>query len=73
MTKPISTSQILREMAEDYLHLAQDADGNVDALRKRNYKWLVKFAETMPVPTDYPNSTAFASAWEKWSAKRAKS
>ena len=26
--RSLPTSQILREMAEDYLHLAADADGN---------------------------------------------
>jgi hypothetical protein len=39
--RSLPTSQILREMAEDYLHLAADADGRIDGLRKRNYKWLV--------------------------------
>jgi hypothetical protein len=45
--KALATSQILREMAEDYLHLAADADGKVDGMRKRNYKWLVKLAERL--------------------------
>jgi len=43
----LATSQILRELAEDYLHLAADADGKVDGLRKRNYKWLVKLSERL--------------------------
>jgi hypothetical protein len=45
--RSLPTSQILREMAEDYLHLAADADGKVDGLRKRNYKWLVKLSERL--------------------------
>jgi hypothetical protein len=39
-----TAAQTLREIAEDYLHLAQDADGKVDSLRRRRYKWLVKLA-----------------------------
>jgi hypothetical protein len=42
--KRLPTSQILRELAEDYLHLAAAADGRVDGLRKRNYRWLVKLS-----------------------------
>ena len=45
--KSLPTSQILREMAEDYLHLAADADSKVDRLRRRNYKWLVELSERL--------------------------
>ena len=44
------TAQTLREIAEDYLHLAQDADGKVDGLRRRRYEWLVKLAAKSPTP-----------------------
>jgi hypothetical protein len=36
--------ETLREIAADYLHLAQDAEGKVDALRKRRYEQLIKRA-----------------------------
>lgn len=36
--------ETLREIAEDYLHLAQDADGKVDSLRKKRYAQLIKLA-----------------------------
>jgi len=45
--RSLPTSKLLRELAEDYLHLAADADGKVDGLRKRNYKWLVKLSERL--------------------------
>ena len=32
----------LEDIAADYLHLAQDADGQVDALRRKQYRWLMK-------------------------------
>jgi hypothetical protein len=37
----LTPSQTLRELAEDYLHLAQNEEGKVDPLRKRNYAWLL--------------------------------
>jgi hypothetical protein len=36
------TSKMLREIAADYIHLAQDADGNTDSLRRRRYEWLLR-------------------------------
>jgi|HubBroStandDraft_1064217.scaffolds.fasta_scaffold315149_2 hypothetical protein len=45
--RSLPPSQILREMAEEYLHLAAETDGNVDSLRQRNYRWLIKFAEEL--------------------------
>lgn len=50
----LSTSQILREMAEDYLHLAADTDGKVDGLRTRNYRWLVGLSERLEVEEKRP-------------------
>lgn len=41
-----TTRQKFEEIAADYLHLAQDADGKVDALRR--YESLMKLAEKMP-------------------------
>src|SRR6202042_1657226 len=52
--RSLPTSKILREMAEDYLHLAADADGKVDGLRKRNYKWLVKLSERLQTEEKKP-------------------
>jgi hypothetical protein len=43
--KRLSTSQILREIAEDYLNLAKEADGKADYMRTRNYLWLLKLAD----------------------------
>ena len=43
--KRLSTSQILREVAEDYHNLAKDADGKADYMRTRNYLWLLKLAD----------------------------
>jgi hypothetical protein len=44
-TKRPSTSQVLREIAEDYRHLAADTHGKTDDLRTKNYHWLVKLAD----------------------------
>jgi hypothetical protein len=41
----LTTSQIVYEIAEDYLHLAAGTDGKADALRERNYRWLIKLAD----------------------------
>jgi hypothetical protein len=41
-------SDALREIAADYLHLAQDADGKVDSLRKKWYAQLLKLADDLP-------------------------
>jgi hypothetical protein len=37
----------LREIAEDYLHLAADEDGNTDVTRRKNYAWLMKLADRL--------------------------
>jgi hypothetical protein len=39
--------ETLREIAADYLHLAQDADGKVDSLRKKRYAQLLKLADKL--------------------------
>jgi hypothetical protein len=44
-TKRLSTSQVLREIAEDYRHLAADAHGNTGDQRRKNYHWLIKLAD----------------------------
>ena len=44
-TKRLSTSQALREIAEDYRHLAADAQGVTSDLRAKNYQWLIKLAD----------------------------
>jgi hypothetical protein len=44
-TPKLTTSQIVYEIAEDYLHLAASANGEADALRESNYRWLVKLAD----------------------------
>jgi hypothetical protein len=44
-TKRLSTSQVLREIAEDYRHLAADANGNTGDQRTKNYHWLTKLAD----------------------------
>jgi hypothetical protein len=44
-TKRLSTSQVLREIAADYRHLATDAHGNTGDLRTKNYHWLIKLAD----------------------------
>jgi hypothetical protein len=36
-----------RWIANDYLHLAQDADGKVDALRRKHYRWLMKLVKKL--------------------------
>lgn len=41
----LSTSQILREIAEDYHNMAKDGDGKADYMRTRNYLWLLKLAD----------------------------
>jgi hypothetical protein len=44
-TKSVSTSQALREIAEDYRHLAADDQGATDDPRTKNYHWLIKLAD----------------------------
>ena len=44
-TRNLTTSQTLREIADDYRHLAADTNGKTDDLRARNYQWLVKLAD----------------------------
>ena len=39
------TSQVVREIAEDYLQLARNGAGTPDALRESNYRWLIKLAD----------------------------
>ena len=39
------TSQVVREIAEDYLQLARSNGGTPDALRESNYRWLIKLAD----------------------------
>jgi hypothetical protein len=43
--KRLSTSQILREIAEDYHNMAKEGDGKADYMRTRNYLWLLKLAD----------------------------
>jgi hypothetical protein len=40
-----TTSHIVREIAEDYRHLATEAHGKADALRDGNYRWLIRLAD----------------------------
>ena len=39
------TSQVVREIAEDYLQLARSSGGTLDATRESNYRWLIKLAD----------------------------
>ncbi|HXT74827.1 MAG TPA: hypothetical protein VN780_00940 [Candidatus Eisenbacteria bacterium] len=39
------TSQVVREIAEDYLQLARNGGGTPDTLRESNYRWLMKLAD----------------------------
>jgi hypothetical protein len=48
--KLLSTSQILREIAEDYHNMAKEGDGKADYLRTRNYLWLIKLADRIQGP-----------------------
>jgi hypothetical protein len=40
-----TTSQIVLEIAEDYLQLAGNGGATPDALRKSNYRWLIRLAD----------------------------
>lgn len=40
-----SASNVLREIAADYIHLAQDADGKVDKVRQKRHVQLIHLAE----------------------------
>jgi hypothetical protein len=42
-----TTPEIVEEIAADYLHLAQDADGKVDSTRQKRYEWLLKLAKRL--------------------------
>ena len=44
-TRNLTTSQTLREIADDYRHLAADTHGKADDLRARNYQWLLKLVD----------------------------
>jgi hypothetical protein len=65
----------IREIAADYLHLAEDADGKVDRLRRKRHAELLKLAnmvdaiKKMPRSYRFSNPTTFARAWEKWEDK----
>jgi hypothetical protein len=48
-SKRLSTSQILREIAEDYHNMAKEAEGKADYMRTRNYLWLLKLGIPMKV------------------------
>jgi hypothetical protein len=39
------TSQVVREIAEDYMRLARSGGATPDALRESNYRWLIKLAD----------------------------
>jgi hypothetical protein len=62
----------VREIAADYLHLAEDADGKVDSLRRKRHAELLQLAnksealKKMPRSYRFSNPAAFAIAWEKW-------
>ena len=43
--RKLTTSQIVREIAEDYLHLAGNREGQPDPRRESNYHWLLKLAD----------------------------
>ena len=46
-----TTSQIVREIAEDYLQLARNGGATPDALRESNYRWLIKLADKIRAKT----------------------
>jgi hypothetical protein len=62
----------IREIAADYLHLAQDADGKVDRVRRKRHAELLQLAnmveaiKKMPRSYRFANPAAFAIVWEKW-------
>jgi hypothetical protein len=43
--RKLTTSHVLREIAEDYRHLAADAHDKNDDLHTKNYHWLIKLAD----------------------------
>jgi hypothetical protein len=65
-------SRALEQIAEDYLHLAQGAAGEVDTVRKKRHAELLQLARQIellsriPMTYQFPNPTAFYLAWEKW-------
>jgi hypothetical protein len=65
----------IREIAADYLHLAEDADGKVDSVRRKRHAELLQVAniieavKKMPRSYRFSNPTTFARAWEKWEDK----
>ena len=65
----------IREIAADYLHLAQDADGKVDRVRRKRHAEILQLANViealnkMPRSYRFSNPTAFAIAWGKWEDK----
>jgi len=46
-----TTSQIVREIAEDYLQLARNGGATPDALRESNYRWLIRLADKIRAKT----------------------
>jgi hypothetical protein len=43
--RKLTTSEVLREIADDYQRLAADAHGQTDEERTKNYHWLIKLAD----------------------------
>ena len=65
-------SQALQEIAADYLHLAQKADREVNAVRKARHGELIQLARQVellsriPVASQFSNSLAYYHASRNW-------
>jgi len=46
-----TTSQLVLEIAEDYLQLARNGGATPDALRESNYRWLIRLADKIRAKT----------------------
>jgi len=71
-------SQALQEIAADYFHLAQKADGEVDSVRKARHEELLQLARQVellsriPITSQFSNSLAYYHAWENWNEEFSK-
>ena len=71
-------SQTVQEIAADYFHLAQKADGALDSVRKAGHEELLQLARQVeqlsriPITSEFSNSLAYYHAWGNWNEEFSK-
>ena len=65
-------SQTLKDIAADYLHLAQKTHSEVDTVRNARHAELLQLARQVellsriPVAPQFSNPLAYYQAWQNW-------